>query len=439
MSGLFTNRRLIADEIKKGLVSAIDFYGIDRVNDRNLRQLTAQRTIAKNGKCLKFTGSEVAECREIKVSADKFTTITTIQPNFSSASNNRQGIFHYQVTPEVIGDRLRLIWLDASNGFYLDSNFGFAYSCKPTFSAGDVLSIAIVKNGTSVQYYINGVAASTTTIVSTIAGVPSGLAPTWLGSDIEQSGRVFNGNIYQHLYYNRNLSYKELLTQYKSPLKIFELEPVPFYFNTSTSGSLTGDNSNQSNASNSASIAQTHVTTGGNASQANSSSAASVSQTHVINGAASNQQNTSSAAAIIAAGALTGANSDQANSSSAANVSQTHITAGANATQNNASSVAAIIADGSIVLTGANSNQANVSGSAAISQTHIITGSHANQINTSTSAAVNAVYDHLRIAAFSLRLARQAAFQLPINRSMQRSANITRQLAVPLTLDCHTD
>lgn len=200
--------------------------GYDAVTGRIAESITATREATRAGIALRFaSGSEVARYAPILVGAAEYSTLTVLIPNFASSSNTRQGIWHVQATSGSVQNRLRLIWLDAANGFYLDTNGGYAYRCTPTFSAGDLLVIGFTKGtgAATAQFYING-APITTTQVAFVAdtGTPAAAAPMWLGDDVESaSGRRLNGRIALHSHSLARFSASTMRELATSPWQLF--------------------------------------------------------------------------------------------------------------------------------------------------------------------------------------------------------------------------
>ena len=211
--------------ITKGLVGAYLPQGINAVTNAAAVSITAPKTATKQGSGLLFAGgTEVAKYDSYQPGIP-FTAVTLLVPNFSSSSATRQGVWVYQATSGSAQNRLRLIWLDATNGFYLDIDGGFAYKCKPTFAAGDAIALAYTRAGvtSSNQFYVNGVAATTTQVVDTSnTGLPSPAAPLWLGDDVEfASGKRLNGTIALHLHFSRVLTGAEIKSLSENPWQIF--------------------------------------------------------------------------------------------------------------------------------------------------------------------------------------------------------------------------
>ncbi len=211
--------------ITKGLVGAYLPQGINAVTNAAAVSITAPKTATKQGSGLLFAGgTEVAKYDSYQPGIP-FTAVTLLVPNFSSSSATRQGVWVYQATSGSAQNRLRLIWLDATNGFYLDINGGFAYKCKPTFAAGDAIALAYTRAGvtSSNQFYVNGVAATTTQVVDTSnTGLPSPAAPLWLGDDVEfASGKRLNGTIALHLHFSRVLTGAEIKSLSANPWQLF--------------------------------------------------------------------------------------------------------------------------------------------------------------------------------------------------------------------------
>lgn len=211
--------------ITKGLVGAYLPQGINAVTNAAAVSITAPKTATKQGSGLLFAGgTEVAKYDSYQPGIP-FTAVTLLVPNFSSSSATRQGVWVYQAISGSAQNRLRLIWLDATNGFYLDINGGFAYKCKPTFAAGDAIALAYTRAGvtSSNQFYVNGVAATTTQVVDTSnTGLPSPAAPLWLGDDVEfASGKRLNGTIALHLHFSRVLTGAEIKSLSENPWQIF--------------------------------------------------------------------------------------------------------------------------------------------------------------------------------------------------------------------------
>jgi hypothetical protein len=211
--------------ITKGLVGAYLPQGINAVTNAAAVSITAPKTATKQGSGLLFAGgTEVAKYDSYQPGIP-FTAVTLLVPNFSSSSATRQGVWVYQATSGSAQNRLRLIWLDATNGFYLDINGGFAYKCKPTFAAGDAIALAYTRAGvtSSNQFYVNGVAATTTQVVDTSnTGLPSPAVPLWLGDDVEfASGKRLNGTIALHLHFSRVLTGAEIKSLSENPWQIF--------------------------------------------------------------------------------------------------------------------------------------------------------------------------------------------------------------------------
>lgn len=211
--------------ITKGLVGAYLPQGINAVTNAAAVSITAPKTATKQGSGLLFAGgTEVAKYDSYQPGSP-FTAVTLLVPNFSSSSATRQGVWVYQATSGSAQNRLRMIWLDATNGFYIDINGGFAYRCKPTFAAGDAIALAYTRAGvtSSNQFYVNGVAATTTQVVDTNnTGLPSPAAPLWLGDDVEfSSGKRLNGTIALHLHFSRVLTGAEIKSLSENPWQIF--------------------------------------------------------------------------------------------------------------------------------------------------------------------------------------------------------------------------
>lgn len=211
--------------ITRGIVGAYLPQGINAVTNAAAVSITAPKTATKQGSGLLFAGgTEVAKYDSYQPSVP-FTALTLLVPNFSSASATRQGVWVYQATSGSAQNRLRMIWLDATNGFYIDINGGFAYRCKPTFAAGDAIALAYTRAGvtSSNQFYVNGVAATTTQVVDTNnTGLPSPAAPLWLGDDVEfSSGKRLNGTIALHLHFSRVLTDAEIKSLSENPWQIF--------------------------------------------------------------------------------------------------------------------------------------------------------------------------------------------------------------------------
>jgi hypothetical protein len=167
--------------------------------------------------------SEVAQGSSLVVRNTNFSSYSLIVPAFASTYNTRVGVFTAQATAGSAQDRLRLIWLNNSNGFYIDSNGSFAARHKPTFAAGDVLGVGFTRETTSTsQFYINGVAAATTLVGNGSGGAPSAAVPMWLGDDVEAaSGRRFLGSILLTLYFERQLSAPEMASLHANPWQLF--------------------------------------------------------------------------------------------------------------------------------------------------------------------------------------------------------------------------
>lgn len=211
--------------ITKGLVGAYLPQGINAVTNAAAVSITAPKTATKQGSGLLFAGgTEVAKYDSYQPGIP-FTAVTLLVPNFSSSSATRQGVWVYQATSGSAQNRLRLIWLNATNGFYLDINGGFAYTCKPTFAAGDAIALAYTRAGvtSSNQFYVNGVAATTTQVVDTSnTGLPTSAAPLWLGDDVEfASGKRLNGTIALHLHFERVLTAAEIKSLSANPWQLF--------------------------------------------------------------------------------------------------------------------------------------------------------------------------------------------------------------------------
>lgn len=165
-------------------------------------------------------GSQRAKFGDISVTSAGYTAFTVLIPAFSSTSNARQGIWHAQATEGVIDFRLRMIWLDSANGFYVDTNAGYAYRTVPVFSAGDLFSIAFVRSadGLTNQFYVNGAPATTVTVVGGTGGTPSGPTPMFLGADVEAGGRGMVGQILTHAHIARALSSDEVGRLHANPM-----------------------------------------------------------------------------------------------------------------------------------------------------------------------------------------------------------------------------
>lgn len=233
--------------ITKGLVGAYLPQGINAVTNAAAVSITAPKTATKQGSGLLFAGgTEVAKYDSYQPGIP-FTAVTLLVPNFSSSSATRQGVWVYQATSGSAQNRLRLIWLDATNGFYLDINGGFAYKCKPTFAAGDAIALAYTRAGvtSSNQFYVNGVAATTTQVVDTSnTGLPSPAAPLWLGDDVEfASGKRLNGTIALHLHFSRVLTGAEIKSLSENPWQIFAPAARSIWVPEATSGTVTHDTS----------------------------------------------------------------------------------------------------------------------------------------------------------------------------------------------------
>ncbi len=231
------------NQLTNGLTGA---YGADRrnvVTGIPATSVTAATGANRFGRSLVFAGgTEVAQYDATLQPTVPFTALTVMVPNFSSASTTRQGIWHFQASAGSIQNRLRLIWLDATNGFYIDTNGGFAYRCTPTFSAGDPLILAYTRAGVSAsnQFYVNGLAQSTTLVLdsSATAGMPTAV-PLWLGDDVEASGRRLNGAINLHLHFSRTLAASEVKSLSDNPWQIYRPPARKLWLMGAASGGTT--------------------------------------------------------------------------------------------------------------------------------------------------------------------------------------------------------
>lgn len=198
--------------------------GYDAVSGAPATSITAPRVATRAGLGLQFAdGSEVAQYPPIQVSAAQYSTLTVLIPNFSSASNDRQGIWHVQATPGSVQNRLRMIWLNAAFGWYLDTNGSYAYYGPSTFAAGDVLVIGFTKGaGNTGALYVNGAPISITQNWTSDAGTPAAAAPMWLGDDVEaSSGWRLNGSIVGHSHFHRQLSAAEMAELSRNVWQLF--------------------------------------------------------------------------------------------------------------------------------------------------------------------------------------------------------------------------
>lgn len=214
-----------SNPLLRGLIAAYDQNGIELLTGTPPTSITAPPTSTSFGMGRLFAGgSEVMQGKELLVTVNNYTTITFFRADFASTSGVRQGIFDTQVAGAA-GNRLRLIWLDATSGFYIDTNGGYAYTAKPTFASGDQLAIAFTKGTGTLTgaLYANGVALATTQAAfSTDTGVPTTAAPMYLGDDVEfTSGKRLNGAMLLHLHFSRVLSASEIRSVSANPWQIF--------------------------------------------------------------------------------------------------------------------------------------------------------------------------------------------------------------------------
>lgn len=216
-----------ASPLARGLVGSWTPHGYNHVAGRAAAQITAPRRGTRLGVALEFAGgAEIAQYDSYQPQAAGWTAVTLLIPGFASMSTSRQGIWHWQGTTGGVGDRLRLIWLDSTNGFYLDTRGGYAYTAQPSFSAGDVLLVGTSKtsgaNGGA--YYINGRPQATTEVsfAGGDVGVPATAVPLYLGDDVEAaSGWRLNGKILLHAHWGRVLSQSEHAELARNPWQIF--------------------------------------------------------------------------------------------------------------------------------------------------------------------------------------------------------------------------
>jgi len=184
------------------------------------------RGVTREGVSQKFPGGSTrAKCANILVLATGYSTLTVLVPGFSSASNARQGIWHTQAAEGVIQNRLRMIWLSAADGFYLDTNGGYAFKHLPTFAAGDTVVLGYSRSGGTAAlnpFYINGVKKIPVLVVnSSDTGIPGAASPMFLGADVESAGRGMVGDILLHVHFNRVLTDNEFLYYSENPSQLF--------------------------------------------------------------------------------------------------------------------------------------------------------------------------------------------------------------------------
>lgn len=217
--------------------------GYNAANGAPAISISAARRGVRSGVGLVFAaGTEVARYDSQVTTASGFTALTLLIPNFSSASNTRQGVWHWQATTGSAGDRLRMIYLNAANGFYMDTNGGYAYTAAPSFSAGDVLLLGFSKSagggGGAAQFWLNGSAITTNSLSFTSdTGTPAAAAPLWLGDDVEaSSGRRLDGAIVFHAQWNRILSADEHRRLALNPWQMFRAAVRRAYLTNVVSG-----------------------------------------------------------------------------------------------------------------------------------------------------------------------------------------------------------
>ena len=170
-----------------------------------------------------------------------------IVPAFSSASNTRQGVIHF-ANGTASGDipRLRVIWLSASSGFYVDTKDGYAYSAAPSFAAGDVVRGIFTRtgiNGGQWQFFNRG--ATSTKVDDLGDGYAfSGADPSlYLGWDAENASWVMAGSIITTAAWSRGLSTGEAQAVLENPYQLLRKQPRILYFTAPSGGgaTITGD------------------------------------------------------------------------------------------------------------------------------------------------------------------------------------------------------
>lgn len=224
--------------LARGLLGAWSPVGIDHARGVAATSLSATRRGSRLGRVLSFSGgSEVAQFGSYSVGVDAYTAFTLLIPNFASSSNSRQGIWHFQTSVGSVQDRLRLIYLDAANGFYLDTNAGYAFRTAPTFVAGDSLMLCVRKSpGPVCDFFVNNVKLATTQVVfSGELGGPSGNVQLWLGDDVESStGWRLDGGIAFHVHWTRALHDAEIAEATANPYQLFRA-PRPIIYSLPSS------------------------------------------------------------------------------------------------------------------------------------------------------------------------------------------------------------
>lgn len=373
--------------ITKGLVGAYLPQGINAVTNAAAVSITAPKTATKQGSGLLFAGgTEVAKYDSYQPGIP-FTAVTLLVPNFSSSSATRQGVWVYQATSGSAQNRLRLIWLDATNGFYLDINGGFAYTCKPTFAAGDAIALAYTRAGVtpSNQFYVNGVAATTTQVVDTSnTGLPTSAAPLWLGDDVEfASGKRLNGTIALHLHFARVLTAAEIKSLSANPWQLFTPVARSIWVPVAAGGDSTITQADGTSTAGSLGGSATAATTPTQAS--GTSTAASIAASATAAAAVTQADGASTASTLVGV-ASTGSTITQADGSTVASVLAGSATSSAAATQADGASTAATLTG-----TGLADGAAGITPAAGTSAAETLAGSSAAVSGFEGAAGASAV------------------------------------------------
>ena len=235
-----------------------------------------------------------------------------IVPAFSSASNTRQGVIHF-ANGTASGDipRLRVIWLSASSGFYVDTKDGYAYSAAPSFAAGDVVRGIFTRtgiNGGQWQFFNRG-ATSTKVDDSGDGYAFSGADPSlYLGWDAENASWVMAGSIITTAAWSRGLSTGEAQAVLENPYQLLRKQPRILYFNVAGGGaSISGALESISLATFGATVASARDIAAALESVALTTSTARVSTDRAVTAAVESITISTSAATVSSDRAIAGA------------------------------------------------------------------------------------------------------------------------------------
>lgn len=149
-----------------------------------------------------------------------YTYSLAVRPGFASTSKTRQGVVCWRASGAGDQNRVRLIWLDATSGFYLDDRDRYAFSARPTFGAGEWHHLAVTKPASgAAQYYWDGSPFATTTVIDLGGVEPANSYPLYLGWDSEAAGRVWSGLMADVRIHSRALSASEVAALYDQSLR----------------------------------------------------------------------------------------------------------------------------------------------------------------------------------------------------------------------------